>query len=597
MHMEDVNLSAGPSKIAVAQSASRGEMFHNATGFGVHGSQFMCAGEREHTINGPVTYSPIGGPAATSVPNTPLSPAPVYSESGNYCSQLLRQGRGTPLYVPGPQVNLTAEYQKTGVAIGDVGRITSEGSYDFFFNIYLPADHRINANIPEDFVPLTPYDPVDVAHYNFNPGNYVCSPSVNAINGGFSEFPGGEFAFHCRGPGGAVLALPHGSPLEKLENLGSMRRYAAKHAESWYKYVNETRGRGLVNGNLFLVTGWEKAESWGMAFFQDVPSFQLGFRPTADAANRYRYRWHGTHCRRKHADSPGDGTPLNQTTFIHAFAISVCEGIWGKLFGSEVCQPVDSTFQERSGRGFVPYGSQGSSLFGLSFFFGSSTYGGGRQYSGRAPAPGGGDVIPGMVADASPIPKIIHPSQIIHEHILREAPQGKIVITHDDDWRDVFRDDGARPTGQASGELQRAIFDRFEITEEDGAVFLATKSHTSASMGDAAMTEEQRQDHGRITIEEPSDNLRVPENISADQDHGDSREGLLDPNFTENQPDPHDSARVSDGTVCKEQGEVGEGSQAWLASPPRLPPYRSPQASLLANDTDLPVSPILMPSA
>jgi hypothetical protein len=121
------------------------------------------------------------------VPNTPLSPAPVYSESGNYCSQLLRQGRGTPLYVPSPQVNLTAEYQRTGVAIGDVGRITPEGSFDFFFNIYLPADHRINANIPEDFVPLTPYDPVDVAHYNFNPGNYVCSPSVNAINGGFSE--------------------------------------------------------------------------------------------------------------------------------------------------------------------------------------------------------------------------------------------------------------------------------------------------------------------------------------------------------------------------------------------------------------------------
>ncbi|KAJ7301651.1 hypothetical protein DFH08DRAFT_993395, partial [Mycena albidolilacea] len=253
------------------------------------------------------------------------------------------------------------------------------------------------------------------------------------------------------------------------------------------------------------------------------------------------------------------------------------------------------TFQERSGRGFVPYGSQGSSLFGLSFFFGSSTYGGGRQYSGRAPAPGGGDVIPGMVADASPIPKIIHPSQIIHEHILREAPQAKIVITHDDDWRDVFRDDGARPTGQASGEWQRAIFDRFEIMEEDGAVFLATKSHTSASMDNAAMTEEQCQDHGRITMEEPSDNLRVPEHMSADQDHGDSREGLLDPNFTENQPDPHDSAYVSDGTVYKEQGGVGEGSQAWMASSPQLPPYRSPQASLLAGGADLPVSPILMP--
>jgi hypothetical protein len=105
-----------------------------------------------------------------------------------------------------------------------------------------------------------------------------------------------------------------------------MRRYAAKHAESWYKYVNETRGRGLVNGNLYLVTGWEKAESWGMASFHDVllqNEFLLMFRPTADTDNRCRYRWQGPYCRRKQADSPLVGrTPLNQTTFIHAFAIS-----------------------------------------------------------------------------------------------------------------------------------------------------------------------------------------------------------------------------------------------------------------------------------
>ncbi|KAJ7822065.1 hypothetical protein B0H14DRAFT_2370947, partial [Mycena olivaceomarginata] len=71
--------------------------------------------------------------------------------------------------------------------------------------------------------------------------------------------------FNCEGPDGAVLTLPHGADLEKLENLESMRRYAAKHAESWYKYVNETRGRRLVNGSLYLVTGWEKGSIVGMA--------------------------------------------------------------------------------------------------------------------------------------------------------------------------------------------------------------------------------------------------------------------------------------------------------------------------------------------
>ncbi|KAJ7800606.1 hypothetical protein B0H13DRAFT_1482750, partial [Mycena leptocephala] len=76
-------------------------------------------------------------------------------ESGNYPIQLLYQGRGFPLYVPGPRVNLPVQYRREGVAIGDVGRIAPEGNFDFFFNIYLPAEHPINANVPEGFVPLS----------------------------------------------------------------------------------------------------------------------------------------------------------------------------------------------------------------------------------------------------------------------------------------------------------------------------------------------------------------------------------------------------------------------------------------------------------
>ncbi|KAJ7822075.1 hypothetical protein B0H14DRAFT_1325739 [Mycena olivaceomarginata] len=471
--MEVDHPSSGPSQVAVAQSVSPGQMFQNATSFGVHGSQFMSVQGNvniqpsvPHFTTASTVLSGPHQPPQTIVPSAPSHQATVFSESGNYCSQLLRQGRGTPLYVPDPQVNLPAEYRRRGVAIGDVGRITPEGSFDFFFNIYLPANHRINANIPEDFVPLSPYDSIDVAHYYFNPGNYVCSPSVNEINRDLPEFPGGEFVFNCGGPSGAVLTLPIGAHLEKLENLENMRRYAARHAESWYKYVNETRGRGLANGSLYLVTGWEKADSWGMASYHNVSlqnEFQLMFRPTADAANRHRYRWQGPHCRRKHADPPPvDGTPLNQTTFIHAFAISVCENIWGKLFGVEVCQPADSAnFQDKPGRGFIPYGSRGPS-FGWSFFFGSS-YSEGKQNTRQAPFSGNG-----MVSDASPIPKIIHPSEIIHERILREAPNARVVITHDDDWRDVFRNDGIEPTEQNFSELQQAIFDRFEIMEEDG---------------------------------------------------------------------------------------------------------------------------------
>ncbi|KAJ7285279.1 hypothetical protein C8J57DRAFT_970135, partial [Mycena rebaudengoi] len=181
-----------------------------------------------------------------------------------YCNHLLHEGHGFPLYVPEPRRNLPTEYQTIGVSIGDVGRVTPEGIFDFFFNIYHPADHPINGNrVPEDFSPLPLYSSIDVSPQIFAPGAYVCSPSVQEA---VHELPL-EF---CSGPSGAILALPHGSLLEKLENLDSMRRYAAQYAESWYKYVNGVRGRGLANGGLYLITGCEKTKSWGIASFQNV---------------------------------------------------------------------------------------------------------------------------------------------------------------------------------------------------------------------------------------------------------------------------------------------------------------------------------------
>jgi hypothetical protein len=228
------------------------------------------------------------------------------------------------------------------------------------------------------------------------------------------------------------LALPHGAHLEKLENLETLRQYAAKNAESWYKYVNGPRGRRLVNGALYLVTGCEKSQSWGIASFQDVSpdnEFQLSFRPTVGADAGYQYRWRrGTPARQKHADlSPG--SPLNQTIFIHAFTISLGEGIWGKIFRDvEISQLVDSQ-GPKLGNGFVPFGSQNSSSSWPRSPFGGHTPNG-RQS-------GGGSEQGVVLSDAFPLPQvryllanhrlcqrclqIIHPSQIINSYILRQV--------------------------------------------------------------------------------------------------------------------------------------------------------------------------------
>ncbi|KAJ7168527.1 hypothetical protein C8R46DRAFT_898139, partial [Mycena filopes] len=288
------------------------------------------------------------------------------SDSDSYCSHLLRQGRGFPLYVPGPQGNLPEEYRRTGIMIGDVGTLTPEGVFDFFFNIYLNADHAVHvAFVPQDFSPLQHYIARDIIQVEFEPGSHVASPSIQT---------GPECHLRvCQGPSGAVLALPHGARLEKLRNVEHVRQYAACHAESWYKYINGTRGRALTNGSLYLITGCEKSASGGMASFQNVASdadFQLSFRPTADADDNYKYRFvRGTPARTKHFDvsARSDEGTLNQTTFLHGFSISLGEGIWGRLLGVKVREITDSQLQA-SHRARSRFGLQGS-LFSRSFDF------------------------------------------------------------------------------------------------------------------------------------------------------------------------------------------------------------------------------------
>jgi len=72
-----------------------------------------------------------------------------------YHDDLLTQGRGSPLWFPGPTPSLSQAYRQDGVNIGDVGIMKADGPFDFLFNIFMPADHPINSEgVPDLFQPL-----------------------------------------------------------------------------------------------------------------------------------------------------------------------------------------------------------------------------------------------------------------------------------------------------------------------------------------------------------------------------------------------------------------------------------------------------------
>ncbi|KAJ7227926.1 hypothetical protein C8J57DRAFT_199076 [Mycena rebaudengoi] len=61
-----------------------------------------------------------------------------------YSRLLLPEGHGYPLFHPQPFDDLSEEARRIGTEIGDVGVVTSDGSFDVIFNICRAADDPIN---------------------------------------------------------------------------------------------------------------------------------------------------------------------------------------------------------------------------------------------------------------------------------------------------------------------------------------------------------------------------------------------------------------------------------------------------------------------
>ncbi|KAJ7603736.1 hypothetical protein FB45DRAFT_79126 [Roridomyces roridus] len=242
-----------------------------------------------------------------------------------------------------------------------------------------------------------------------------------------------------------------------------MTDYARANAESWYHHSNGSRGRQLPNGSLYLITGWETARAWGMASFQRAAArspFRLAFQSVlAGSTGAYKYRWtvSGPARTQTSGQIPAEDVPLNQTVFIHGYSISLGRGIWDKLFkGVEISEIADCRPGQDGNRDYIPFGTRG---FSFSWSIGST---GGKQHGREDRAP----THAVEIADLAPAQNL-HPSQVINNYILEKFLDAAVVMTHDDDWRDILRSDN---TNQDVVSLLKRACEDFSLEEANGLI-------------------------------------------------------------------------------------------------------------------------------
>jgi len=146
---------------------------------------------------------------------------------------------------------------------------------------------------------------------------------------------------------GAILTMPQGAQAEDLANVSRFRQYLSTNAESWYRYVNNVRGREARNGDVRLVVGCDKASSWGMATFANstAQEFHLKFKPTGESGSRQTYGWEysgmvearagpdpdETDELRSSDDSGHSGVYKNQCLFVRTLNATLRDGVWKRL--------------------------------------------------------------------------------------------------------------------------------------------------------------------------------------------------------------------------------------------------------------------------
>ncbi|KAF5376792.1 hypothetical protein D9757_009481 [Collybiopsis confluens] len=362
-----------------------------------------------------------------------------------YARFLLPLGRGFPLWKPKARDSrLPDAYRQEGVHIGDVGILNEfNGGFDYLFNACHPEDHPLNARgVPHDFKQLLDVNYNDIVDEpeEFKFGSYVPSRSSDISKTTLSEeghtVPGvpvqvgSGIAFTSSASQGAFLVLPEGGRRIDHNQLGKFLQYSQECARSWYDHFNGPKlARGIPNGAIYLITGFDKARAWGVASFVDAEggNVRLEFVPLANAGNKPTYWFRTCNAALSSADCDSEFEKKSGSVFLRGFKIAIRHNPFATNLdlSTKVTYLSDLDAEEllRKPTG-APFSAESSSTAVEDI----------QQHEPDDPDWDDlNDIYPRRH-------QVYHPSDVINEWILSTYPEVDVAVTHDDDWASVIQD-------------------------------------------------------------------------------------------------------------------------------------------------------------
>ncbi|KAF8181550.1 hypothetical protein BJ912DRAFT_928995 [Pholiota molesta] len=301
----------------------------------------------------------------------------------------------------------------------------------------------------------TPY-PIVAVH---NPGPSVPTPNITSppVQYSWPSIPPMSMpaktglSFATSAAEGALLTLPDGAIARDLENIRQFRKYAKANIESWYRYVNGPRGREAKNGEVRLVTGCDKASSWGMAAIASITENKVhhfkyrSIEDVAPIAPIPLYKWEHTgfaearvgpdlqeieDLRRDDSNAAMGGKYKNQCLFVRTLNITLSDDAFAKI-----SQDIESPLQQ--------------------FRHGASST---------------ESIYESLESRGSPYP----PGRYFEQLLLLKVPTSRVVITRDEDWSSVINEKDDEIMSNPS-EIAERVLAASDIREEDGVIFLEPK--------------------------------------------------------------------------------------------------------------------------